>query len=91
MNDNSECANLPPGKPGKGRHGPRRIPDTRHDAETRASATSMFVAGMRPGAVSMTLGVKFQTVYSWWAKWKRDAARECVVSSDADPGQGEEV
>ena len=71
--------------PGKGRHGPRSIPDTRHDTETRASATSMFVAGMRPGAVSMTLGVKFQTCYSWWAKWKRDVARQSAVSSDSDP------
>lgn len=73
-------------KPGKGRHGPRSIPDTRHPEETKAKAVQMFMAGQRPWKIAKELGVNFYTCYAWLAAARRELARRGEVSSDSDPG-----
>lgn len=82
MNDNSEATNLPPVKPGRGRHGPRSIPDTRHAEETKQKAVQMFMAGQRPWKIAKELGVNFHTCYSWLEGARRELARAAVSDGD---------
>lgn len=77
-------------KPGKGRHG-KRPADKRYDPHTKAVIVAKFLAGERAWALARTWSIPFPTVYGRCSKARRELARAAAVSSDSDPGEGEEV
>ena len=77
--------NEPALKPtGKGRHGRRTTPDIRHSEATKLAAFEAWKSGERAWTYASRTGLKFPTVYGWWAKWRNELAmsinEDCVCA-----------